>query len=183
MSELTFVDEVVSSNSVMSPKENIAERRTIVYQTLMDPAIVRIEGEKNKNRLFNRFLFKLNAPEEIEFVSIEKYYEPYLVVSGKHLIDYYRNCAYSLSVDKEAKEVTLFGHTFTPRQSSFATEGESNIRFEGEERLVKETRAFLILNRYGQDSKLNQFPAAPSEENPKNLIKSFKMLELPQRWS
>jgi hypothetical protein len=45
--------------------------------------------------------------------------------------------------------------------------------------LVKETRGFFTLDRYGQDSKLNQFPPAPSEESPQKLIKMFKMPEIP----
>jgi hypothetical protein len=178
LSELAFADEVVSSASVAPVKENIVARRTVVYQTLMDPTVVRIEGEKAKSKLFNRFLFKLGAPEEIEFVSVEKYYEPYVVVSGRHLIDYYRRSAYSVRVDKGAKEVILFGRTFMPRQSSFSADSDNVVRLEGEERLVTETRGFFILNQYGQDSKLSQFPSAPSEEDPQKLIKLFKMPEI-----
>jgi hypothetical protein len=177
LTELEFA-EVISSSSNTSLRENVATRRTIVYQTLMDPATARIEGEKLKSRLFNRFMFKLNTPEEIEFVSIEKYYEPYIVVSGKHLIDYYRKCAYFVSVDKDAKEVILFGHRFTPAQASFSPLNDNNIRLEGEERIVKENRVFLVLNRYGDDSKLSEFPSAPSEDNPLKLIKSFNMPEV-----
>jgi len=178
LSELAYADEVVTSALVTSTLENIPTRRTVVYQTLIDPTVVRIAGEKTKNKLFNRYLFKLTTPEEIEFDSIEKYYEPYIVVSGKHLIDYYRKCAYAVRVDKEAKEVILFDHTFIPGQASNAAVNESSIRLEGEERLVKETRAFIILNRYGQDLKLSEFPSAPSEENPQKLIKLFKMPEI-----
>jgi len=178
MSELTFAEEVAPSTLDTSTNENIAERRTIVYQTLIDPAVVRIEGEKIKNKLFKKFLFKLSTPEEIEIASIEKYYEPFIVVSGKHLIDYYRKCAYAVRVDKEAKEVILFDHTFIPGQASNAAVNESSIRLEGEERLVKETRAFIILNRNGQDLKLSEFPSAPSEKNPQELVKSFKMPEI-----
>ena len=177
LTEVAFT-EVISSASVISLKENIAPRRTIVYQTLMDPAVARIEGEKNKNKLFNRFLFRLNSPEEIEFVSIEKHYEPYIVVSGRHLVDYYRKCSYSVTLNEGVTEVILFGRTLTPRQSSYSSVNGRNIKLEGEERLMKETRSFLILNKYGQDSKLEQFPSAPSEENPQKLIKSFKMQEI-----
>ena len=178
MSELTFAEEVAPSTLDTSTNENIAERRTIVYQTLIDPTVVRIEGEKIKHKLFKRFLFKLSTPEEIEFASIEKYYEPYIVISGRYFIDYFRKCAYSVRVAREANEVILFGHTCIPRQSSYSSVDESSIKLEGEERLVKETRAFAILNRYGKDLKLSEFPSAPSEKNPQLLTKSFKMPEI-----
>ncbi len=178
LSELAYAEGVVTSASVESTKENIVARRTIVYQTVIDPAVVRIAGEKAKNKLFNRYLFKLTTPEEIEFVSIEKYYEPYIVVSGKYLIDYYRKCAYAVRVDKEAKEVILFDHTFIPGQASNSAVKENSIKLEGEERLIKETRAFIMLDGYGQDLKPSEFTSAPSEENPQKLIKLFKMPEI-----
>jgi hypothetical protein len=173
VSELVYADAIVASAPTVSSKENIATRRTVVYQTLMDPTLARIAGEKAKHKLFRNFLFKLTTPDEIEFVSIQKYYEPYIVISGKYSIDYYRKCAYSVNVDKEAREVVLLGQTFTPRPFS-----ENNIKLEGEERLIKETRGFIILNRYGEDSKLSEFPSAPSEENPQKLIKAFKIPEI-----
>jgi hypothetical protein len=178
LTELAFEEVAVTSVAVKPLKESVVPRRTVVYQTLMDPALVRIEGEKKKNKLFNRFLFKLNTPEEIEFVSIEKYYEPYMVVSGRHLIDYYRKCSYSVNIDRDVTEVILLGHTFTPRQSPVSSVSEGKIRVDGEERLVKDTRAFLILNKYGQESKLSQVPSAPSEESPQKIIKAFKMPEI-----
>lgn len=177
MSELAFTEGVITSSTVVPTFENIAERRTIVYETLVDPTVVRIAAEKNKSRLFNRFLFKLNRPEEIEFVSIEKHYEPYVVVSGKYSIDYFRKCAYSVIVDRQVKEVILLEHSFTPGQA-LGSSNRNGITLEGEERLFNETSAFLILNRSGQDSKLNELPSAPSEKNPQELIESFKMPQI-----
>lgn len=178
MSELAYAEGIITSALVTSAKEKIADRKTIVYETLIDPTVIRILGEKNKNKLFKKFLFRLNSPEEIEFVSIEKYYEPYIVVSGKYFIDYYRKCAYTIKVNREAKEVILFNKTFTPEQTSNLHLTESSIRLEGEERLVKEPKAFLTLNKNGQDSKVNEIPSAPSEKNPQELVKSSKMLEI-----
>ena len=178
MSEIAFADEVVTSALVTNSKENIASRKTVVYQTRVDPTVARIAAEKNKHKLFSKFLFKLNEPEEIEYVSTEKYYEPYIVVSGKYFIDYYRKCAYAVRVAEEAREVILFDHTFIPEQASNSTLSERSIKLEGEERIVKETSVFLLLDRDGQDSKVTEFPSAPSEENPQELIKSFKMPEI-----
>ncbi len=177
MSELVSAEKITISATTSSMKEDVAPRRTVVYQTPMDPATVRIEGEKNKNKLFKKFLFKLNNPEEIEFVSIEKYYEPYMVISGRHLIDYYRKCNYSVNVDENVKEVILLDTTFTPARVPYSS-GESRIQLDGEERLVKETHGFFILDRHGQDTKLTQIPSAAYEEKPQELIKTFGMPEI-----
>ncbi|HLN45460.1 MAG TPA: hypothetical protein VK209_07110 [Candidatus Sulfotelmatobacter sp.] len=178
MSKLISTQRIITSATTSSMKENIAPRRTVVYQTLMDPATVRIEGERNKNKLFKKFLFKITNPEEIEFVRMEKYYEPYIVISGRHLIDYYRKCTYSICVDENVKEVILLNRTFTPDHSPYLSTCKNEIKLDGEERLVKETRDFLVLDRYGEDTKLSQIPSAVSEENPQEMIKTFQMPEV-----
>ena len=94
MSELSYPVEVVTKATVTCTIEDIPPRKTVVYRTLIDSAAVRIEGEKNKHKLFKRFLFLSRPSEEIEFVSIEKYYEPYIIISGSYLIDYYRKESY-----------------------------------------------------------------------------------------
>lgn len=181
MSELSNPSEVtiaVTRASVKPTKETIPPRRTVVYQTLIDPAVIRIKGERIKNKLFKRFLFNVATPEEIELVSIEKYYEPFIVVSGRYIIDYFRKVTYSVKVDSQAKEVILFGRTFTPRETSVSSANEHSIWLDGEERLTKDLRSFIVLNRNGGDTKLNEFPSAPSEENAQELIESLKMPEV-----
>ena len=178
MSELKNDVGAIISSSITDSIENISSRRTIVYRTLIDPATARIEGEKNKHKLFKKFLFNINAPSEIEFVSTEKYYEPYVTVSGKYTIDYYRKCSYAVRVDKEVTEVILFDNTFIPKQVLNSTMSQRSIKVDGEERLIKESGIFLFLNKNGQESNFSEFPPAPSEENPQELIKLFKMPEI-----
>jgi hypothetical protein len=174
--ELSNINEIVISSPVSEPNEHVASRKAIVYKTPIDPAVIRVEGEKNKHKLFKRYLLKLENPAEIEYVSTKKYYEPFLTVSGKYSIDYYRTCAYRVAVDKDVTEVVLFNNTFLPKQ----LRNESHIKLEGEERLYKINHAFLFLNKNGQELRLSEFPPAASEENPEDLIKSLGMPELPE---
>ena len=178
MSELSYPVEVVTKATVTSTIENIPPRKTVVYRTLIDSAAVRIEGEKNKHKLFKRFLFLSRPSEEIEFVSIEKYYEPYIIISGRYLIDYYRKESYSVKIDKAVKEVVLFNRTFIPGQSSVSFSGYATIRFEGEERLVKQIRSLILLNKNGENLKINEFESAPAEENPQKILKSSKIAKI-----
>lgn len=165
---------MITSSTVTTAKENIAVRRTIVYETLIDPTVARVVGEKNKGKLFGRFMFGLK-PEQIEFISMEKYYEPFLVISGKYLIDYYRRCSYVVNVGREVKEVVLLDHTFVPEKSTHSS--NQTIEIHGEERIIKENNAFLVLNYYGEEMKLGKLPSAPSEKDPQEVMKAFKMQE------
>jgi hypothetical protein len=177
LTEVVNAEMVVVAAEVTSKKEDIAERKTIVYETHIDPTVIRVAGEKIKTQLFTKYgLFKPKA-EEIQFVSMNKYYEPYVVISGRYMIDYYRNCAYPIRVDKKVKEVVLFDRRFLPKTSEKNQEANI-IEIQGEERLVVDAKAFLILDQNGQDAILDKVPSAPSEKNPEEAIANFGIQEI-----
>jgi len=178
LTELSCINEALTSSAAAEPKENIASRRTVVYKTLIDPAVARIEAEKSKHKLFNKFLFRLTSPQDIEFVSTEKYYKPFMTVSGKYLIDYYRKCAYTVRINEKVTEVILFNKSFTPKQNSNYSTSPNSIKLEGEERLTINMNAFLFLDSNGQELKTRDFPPAPSEDNPQELVQSLNMPEV-----
>jgi hypothetical protein len=151
--------------------EKIAERKTIVYRTLVDPTVVKIAGEKLKNKLFVRFGFLKPKPEEIQFVSIDKYYQPYILISAKYTIDYYRTCAYTINVEEKVREVTLLNQKFKPEETKDpSSRGYKVIKLDGEENLLYEDKASLILGKSGRDVPLEQLPSAPSEEQPEKML-------------
>jgi hypothetical protein len=160
-------------------REKIAERKTIVYETRTDPTVIKVAGEKLKAQLFTRFGFMKPRPEEIRFVSISQYYEPYIVINARYAIDYYRKCTYTVKVDKEAQEIVLLGHRFkpSPPTDSYAKEYKM-VKLEGEERLVNEIKASLILDEFGREVTPTSLPSAPSEKNPKKILKEYGVKEI-----
>ena len=169
-------EPVVISAETPTIKENIIKRKTIVYEASIDPTVIRVSGEKFKQGLFSKFgLFKPKS-EEIQFVSIEKYYEPYMVISGKYFLDYFRKCTYTFRVDDVVKEVVLLNHKFVPEGSSSGKNART-VKIQGEERLNKETKAFLVVDKDGRDAVLDKFPSAPSEKNPKKIFEEFGITE------
>jgi hypothetical protein len=172
-------EKIVISTETVRSSEKIADRKTIVYETRIDPTVIKVAGEKLKVQLFTRFGFMKPRPEEIRLVSIDKYYEPYMLVSGKYVIDYYRKCAYTVKVDKKVLEVILLGRKFEPKQPIDSSKIDHNlIRLEGEERLMNEIKTSLILDGYGQEATLQKLPSAPSERNPKKILATFGIKEI-----
>jgi len=175
-------EKATQTAAVESPsRERIVDRKTIVYETLVDPTVIKVTGEKLKTQLFSRFGFFKPNRDDIQFVSINKYYEPYVVISGKYAIDYYRKSAYTVKLDKEVREVILLNQQFDPEQS-IDSYGQSHkvIRLDGEERLMKEFNASLILDRSGEDVTLERLPSAPSERNPEKILTEFGAEEIPE---
>ncbi|TRO52202.1 hypothetical protein E2P61_04310 [Candidatus Bathyarchaeota archaeon] len=176
MTETVNASSVVISAERPQIKENIVDRKTIVYQATIDPAVIRVAGEKLKQQLFTRLgLFKPKA-EEIQFISLDKYYEPYMVISGKYFLDYYCKSTYVFKVNEGVKEVVLLNHKFIPEQSR----STKSIQLYGEERLIKEGKAFLVLDKNGNDLLIDNLPSAPSEKNPKKVLEEYEIEEIPE---
>jgi hypothetical protein len=179
LTEIVSDERIAISTEAVAADKRIAERKTLVYETRVDPIVIKVAGDKLRARLFARFIFFKPKPEEVEFVSICKYYEPYVMISGKYFIDYYRMCVYSVRVDKEVREVILLNREFKPEQPMDPSANDHNvIKLEGEERLTNEAKASLILDRYGRDVTLDKLPAAPSERNPKKILADFGVEEI-----
>jgi len=176
LTEPVNAEPVVISAEAPSTRENIEKRKTIVYEAHIDPTVIRVSGEKLKKQLFTRFGFLKPKSDEIQFVSLDKYYEPYIVISGKYFIDYFRKCTYIFKVDEGVREVVLLDNKFVPENSR----SSRIVKLHGEERLINEAKAFLILDKSGRDSNADNLPSAPSEKKPEKVIEEFGIEELPQ---
>ena len=174
-------EKIVISTGTIPSAEKIAERKTIVYVARTDPTVIKMVGEKLKDQLFGRFGSLKPKPEDIQFVSINKYYEPYMVISGKYSVDYYRKCTYTIKVDKEVREVVLLAQKFDTSQSTDpSAKTQNEVKLEGEERLINEVEASLILDKSGQDVTGEKLPSAPLERNPKKTLSAFGIEEITQ---
>ncbi len=151
--------------------EDICKRRIVVYKPLVDPGVAKIAGENEKTKLFSRFGIFKRSPDEIQLVSFEKFYEPYMIVNGTYDIDYYREGAYTIEVADDVTEIVLFNNVIKPETSSH--DGQK-AKIVGEERIKYEDKAYLLLDKKGNELPLDQIPPAPSEENPEKILAGLK---------
>jgi hypothetical protein len=178
LTESVSDEKIVITAGTTPSTEKIAERNLIVYETRIDPNVIETIGEKLKAQLFARFGFMKPRPEEIQLVSIDKYYEPYTMISGRYAIDYYRKCTYTVKVDRRVQEVILSNQKYKPNQQMDSPERDHNIvKLQGEERLMTEAKASLILDKFGQEVAPKELSSAPSEKNPKEILATFGVKE------
>ena len=178
LAEIVDAEPVVISAETSSIKEKIVERNNIVYKAVVDPELIKVACEKLKKQLFAKFAFYWFQPkiEDIQFVSLEEFYEPYIVISGKYFIDYLRKHTYTLKVPDGVRELILHPNKYTPETS------KSNriVKLHAEERLINEAEAFLILDKNGRDSANDKIPSVPPEKTPEKAVKEFGIEELPE---
>jgi len=171
---------LISSEPTLPFDEKIPSRKIIVYETLVDPAVIKIAAENLKSQLFVKYGFLKPAINEITVASIEKYYQPYLMISGKYSIDYYRKRIWNIPVENNVAEVVF---PFTRIEAKTAPDASGKIvktvLLQGEERVKNQTEASLTLNEAGKDISLKDLPSAPSEKNPEEILTKTGTKQVP----
>ena len=181
MTESVSEEKIVISTGTTPSSEKIAERNIIAYETRIEPNVIETIGEKIKAQLFTRFGFMKPKPEEIQLVSIDKYYEPYIMVSGRYFIDYYRKCTYTVKVDNKVQEIILSNQKYRPNQPTDSSAKDNNVlKLQGEERLTTEAKASLILDKFGQEVAPRELTTATPERNPEEVLAAFRVKEIAQ---
>jgi hypothetical protein len=167
---------VLSLTAIPQVPENIAQRKVIVYKSRVDPAMLKQKAEEMKSELFVK-RFSKPKPEDIHVVSVDKCYDPYVLVDAKYRIEYFTKKLYTLEVAEKAKEVKILGESFTPQMMPIpGTEPEQFrkvISLEGHEWSFYEDKTYFILDKTGREILPDQVPIAPSEDNPRKILKEF----------
>ena len=157
--------------------ENLAQTKVIVYKSRVDPATLKQTAEEMKNELFVKRFSKPKS-EDIHAVSVDKHYEPYILLDAKYRIDYFRKKIYNIEVDEKAQIVSLLGEKFKPKVEAIPDiepeKFHNVIQLEGQEGFFYENSAYFILDKSGNEISPDKVPIAPSEDNPKKLLKEFK---------
>ena len=158
------------SKNVPIPEE-IAERKIIVYKSRVDIKAVRATAEKMKAKLFRKFVFMKPKPEEVKVVSINRYFEPYVVVDGEYIIDYSKNWVHNIQVDDTMQELTIFGEKVRPKTLRGNFGIPCNIlQLTGEGRFKVEENARIIFDKQWREVGLEQLPFLPFEEQPEKIL-------------
>jgi len=152
--------------------QSLTTPKTIVCKTLIDPTMARLTAEQSKSAVFARFGFLRPQSEQIQQKSIEKDYDIYVVVDGKYSVDYYRKSSYTVSVDAKVQEVVLLDQTLKPEPTRDPY--KKIIKLEGQERIIRESRACVILDAKGREISPKRIPSAPSEEHPEKVLAEFR---------
>lgn len=163
----------ISGVSETAVSEKIAERRTIVYKTLVNSSVVKIIAEKFKSRVFVKFGLLKPKPHEVQCVSIEKFYDPFLAVDARHIVDYHRKREILFEVDNDVQEVIIGEQVFKPELKN-EENSVKKVTLPVSERITSEKKVYIIFDRFGNEIDPEKLPYAPSEENPERVLEEYK---------
>ncbi len=162
---LSFDHQLRERRPISILPTKIVDRKTVFLRSRLYSNMVRQLGEKLKCKLFVKMRFLKPRPEEVQVVSIEKYYEPYLTLAGKYAVDYYVKRDFTVKVDEDATEVAFLGSAFKPKPfSGHVPTALKVVQFEGEARFHHEDETYFVLDKSGREVAPEIIPVAPSEE-------------------
>jgi hypothetical protein len=160
--------------------QSMVEVKTIVLKPRLDPGDIELIGEKIKSRLFSKFGFK-PRPENVQLLYSEIFFEPYLIIGGKYVLDYCKRHVFEVDVDKRTRKVFVAGQEFCSEQSHPNAQKRRIIKMIGEEHSHYERRAYFILDRMMREISPEKLPIAPFEiQRKKSKQKpNFRRLYIP----
>ena len=149
----------------------MVERKIIVYKSRIDPKDVRLIAEKMKTMLFRKLVFIKSKPAEVQIVSIDRCFEPYVVVEGEYVIDYSKNWSHNVQVDETMHELIIFGEKITPISLKDHLSTPCKIvSLAGVAGFKREAKARLIFDCEWQEVGVEQLPFVPFEEQPEKIL-------------
>jgi cytoskeletal protein CcmA (bactofilin family) len=105
----------------------VANRETILLKSRLDTITAKLLEEKLKSRLFTKIGFLKPKSGEVRLITVDKYYEPYILVGGKYAIDYSKK---RVSTDGKASfhyedkahcVLDMMGHEIDPKRLPFSS--------------------------------------------------------------
>jgi len=148
--------------------QKIVDRKTVILKSRLSPEKARLIGEDQKTNLFLKFSFLKPRSDDISLVGFTKYYEPFIVIGGKYLIDYCKKHVFEIKVDNQTQNVFLGGEEFKFEPLS-AGKPSRVLRLVGEEHSHYENETYFILDRLMREAKPEKVPLAPFENEMENL--------------
>jgi len=110
-------------------------------------------------------------PKDVQIISIDKYFEQYVVVDGEYVIDYSQNWSQNIQVDETMHELTFFNEKITPvsLKDHLATPCKI-VTLAGVGRFKHEEKARIIFDARGHEVGFEQLPFVPFEEQPEKIL-------------
>jgi hypothetical protein len=168
-----------SMSQIETLPQSIASTKTILLKPRLDESDILLIGQEIKSRLFSKFGFKPKI-QNIRLLGSEKYFEPYLIIEGRYMLDYCKKHLFKVDVDEGTNKVFVAGQEFTSEQSD--SKGTNKIiRLAGEEYAHHERQAYFILDRMKREISPEKLPFSPFDikKREAELSSNFKSINIP----
>ena len=153
-------------SKLISVQEKVVERKVIFFKSAFEIKTIRKIAEKAKSQMFSKYFFLKSKPEESEINTIDKYFEPYIVVDGVYSIDFSKEWSHSIKVDEEMQILKISNKNFEPNFLDNRIDLPYKLlELEGTGRFYHEERKRIVFDEKWNEVRLDLLPYLPFEED------------------
>jgi len=152
-------------------QEKIVQRKIIFFKPAFDFKAIRTIAEKAKNQMFTKFFILKSNPDESTINTIDKYFEPYIVIDGHYIIEYSMDWSHSIQVNEEMQKLKISNKNFEPKLFKKDNKLPCKIlELEGTGRFFHEERKRLVFDQKWNKVRLDILPYLPFEEETNQIL-------------
>ena len=158
-------------SKLISVQEKVVERKVIFFRSAFEIKTIRKSAEKAKSQMFSKYFFLKSNPEESKINTIDKYFEPYIVVDGVYSIDFSKEWRHSIKVNEEMQILKISNKNFEPNFLDNRVDLPYKIlELEGMGRFYHEERKRMVFDEKWNEVRLDLLPYLPFEEDAQEIL-------------
>ena len=158
------------SDTILVP-ETIIQRKVIVFKPSVGIKAVRNIANKGKDQIFTRYHIIKSKPEDTKIDTIDRFFEKYVVVDGKYIVEYSKKWSHSINVDETLQKLKIGNKNFEPKASNNNLEIPYNaLMLRGIGHFYKESRRRMIFDEEWNEVGIEQLPYLSFEEDPQEIL-------------
>ena len=158
-------------SKLVNVQEKVVERKVIFFKSAFGIKTVRKYAEKAKSHMFSKYFFLKSKPEESEINTIDKYFEPYIVVDGIYSVDFSKDWSHSVKVDEEMQKLKINNKNFEPEILDNRVDlPYKMLDLEGVGRFFHEERKRMVFDEKWNKVRLDLLPFLPFEEDTQEIL-------------
>jgi UDP-3-O-[3-hydroxymyristoyl] glucosamine N-acyltransferase len=159
--------------------QSIAKIKTIILKPRLDLPALQSMCEKKKTNLFSKLTIKPRL-KDVQLVSFDNYYEPYLFIGGKYSLDYCKEHSFIVDVEEGVDSIYIAGQEFFPKPLHSKSR-KKILKLAAEEYIHYEKETYFVLDKMKREIISEAIPFSPfgiADEKP-SLDSAFKKMEIP----
>lgn len=123
--------------------QSIAEIKKATLTPHFDLSNLQLSCEQSKTSLFASC-----RPEDIQLIFSENYYEPYLILTGKHTVDYTKKHLFTVELDEKIDKLYIAGNEILSQPTDSK---KALFKIPAEQRAHVQNEIVLVLDKRGRE--------------------------------
>jgi hypothetical protein len=142
--------------------QKIVEQKIVILKPRVDTANAKLLGENNKTNFFTKHSFLKKQSTDISLAGFSMYFEPFILIGGKYLINYCKKQELKIECGHQAQKIFIGGEEVKLGPSDLGAPSRI-VAFPAEEHYQYTNETYFVLDRFMRELSPEKIHLAPFE--------------------